>query len=75
MKKIPDIFATGPSVTFPAGVQPVDMSLSDEDESTQAAPEGSGRQLVRYISKVFQEYPQFFKRVHAIHACFGVYEK
>ena len=60
------IESAGPVVTFADGVRVVDLN---DDESRRAAPEG--RELVRYISHVFQPKPIVYKSIHWIMACFG----
>jgi hypothetical protein len=70
MHGLPAIESAGPVVTFLDGVRAV-VDLSD-DESRRAAPEG--RELVRYMSHVFQHKPIFHKGIHCILACFGKYE-
>ena len=71
LNELPATFPSGPAVTFPIGVQPVDLS-ADED-SNLGAPED--RQFVRrYITHVYQPVPRFYKSLHVVLACFGKYE-
>ena len=67
--ELPTIGSAGPVVTFVDGVRAVDLS---DDDSRRGAPEG--RELVRYMSHVFQAKPIFHKGIHCISACFGKYE-
>ena len=74
LNELPATFPSGPAVTFPTGVQPVD--LSDDEDSNHVALQD--RQFVRHIAHVFQPVPVVYKSLHAmvvldaIVACFGM---
>ena len=63
---LPQTLASGPAVTFPPGVREVD--LDDEDAGDAAPPQ---RQLLRYLPRVYQPPPNYFRALHSIRVCLG----
>jgi len=71
LSNLPATFPSGPAVTFPPGVQAVELS-GDEDSNEDVAED---RNVVSSISHVYQPPPTFFKTLHCVQAWFGKYEK
>jgi len=72
LHKLPTTFLSGPSVTFPPGVEGVTLDgTTDEDSNTIAAP---GDRRVVNVRTVFQDGPTFFEKLHVVQACFGKYD-
>ena len=70
LHKLPAISPTGPPVTFPAGIEMVD--LSGDEDAAHIAPQN--RQQVHNVNKIYQEFPHFFRTVHVIQAVFGTFD-
>jgi len=65
LDKFPATFKGGPAVTFPIGVQAVELTSTDAEEPTNS------NVSVPFISHVFQYPPAFYTTFHVVLACFG----